>query len=797
MRTKRLSIAAILASTLTLIAAAAVLAVGSNSIPPPPDADEGQESGSIGPSYTSGLRQGGTQQLLTFVEATIGEPATLDPHYQYDTASGEVIQQVYEPLIFPNREKTDQFVPMLAEALPEISPDGTEYTFVIRQGVKFHEGGDLTPLDVAYSFWRWMLQDRSGGPSWIILEPMFGEYSIDDVPGSDYEICRAVKSAVTYDNQNWTVTFHLDGPFDPMMEILASPWASVLDKEWMAANGGWTGNCHTWIDYHDPTLEESILYDQMNGTGPFVFHSWTSNELRLLRNDDYWRTEPIWDGGPYGPARLGEVVFKYESDAETRKDMLASGEADYAYVATQWVTVVNTLVRDEYDGGEADPDHLTILNPDGNLRSFNNLPAVSATDAFFTFDINENSPYIGSGDWDGAGIPTDFFSDLHVRKAFNYCFDWDTLIAEACLGEAEQRRGPILRGLMGYTDTQEVYTHSLTLCEDEFEQAWAGLVWSNGFSMTIPYNTGNEQRQKAAEIIKENVESITDTFHITVTDMPWKDYLDAMFGSQLPIFLNGWIEDYHHPHNWVIPYMHSSGAWAHFQNFPQATYNEYDAKIADCLALSAGSEAEQCYQDLQDIAHDDAIDIFLTQALERHYEQLWVNGYYHNPAYQRQYYFYAISKSVLETITSGAGGSLTYTDTNELTSTIQIPPGAVTQTTELRYTPLSGIDGYPCDLIEIGHSFDLAALISDTRESLSSLNDNCTVTVSYADSELGVAIEGTLALYYWDGSQWVKEPSSTVNTILNVVQGTPSHLSEWAVLGETNRDLLPLVLSRY
>jgi hypothetical protein len=350
---------------------------------------------------------------------------------------------------------------------------------------------------------------------------------------------------------------------------------------------------------------------------------------------------------------------------------------------------------------------------------------------------------------------------------------------------------------MGYTTTQEVYTHSLTLCEDEFEQAWGGQVWSNGFSMTIAYNTGNEQRQAAAEIIKENVESITDTFHITVVGIPWPQYLAAVTGSELPLFCFGWIADYHHPHNWVHPYMHNWGLWAQSQNFPQALYNQYGAKIASCLALSVGSEAEQCYQDLQDMAHDDVIDIFIAQPLGRHYEQLEVNGYYHNPAYPGPYYLYATSKSVMETITDGGGGSLTYTDSNELTSTLQIPPGAVSQTTELRYTPTPGIDGLPRDLIDIGHSFDLTALISDTRQSLTSLDDDYTVTVSYGDTELGVAIESTLALYYWDGSQWVKETSSAVNAADNVVQATPNHFSQWAVLGETNRSLLPLASSRY
>jgi peptide/nickel transport system substrate-binding protein len=643
MTQRGLYLAIALSAAVLVISTAAVLASASHSA----GLSAGYMSDSVEAAFqqtASPLQQAAANSPATFVRAAPGGVDSLDPHWQYDTSSAEVVQQVYEPLIFYDREATDEFVPMLAVTLPEISVDHTVYTFTIRQGVKFHEGGDLTPSDVAYTFRRWMLQDRSGGPGYLILEPMLGVYDVDDVPGSYTEICQAVKNSVTYDNDDWTVTFHLDGPFGPMMAMLASPWATVLDKEWMAANGEWTGSCDTWRDYHDPAREDSILWNQMNGTGPFEFQSWVSGELTLVRNNSYWNKEPLWEGGPSGLAGLLQIVFKYEDDAATRLDMLDTGEADSAYVPREWVTDVNELVRDEYDGGEIDPGKLTILNAEGNLRSFKNLPSKSAVDAFFTFDIDDSSPYIGSGALDGDGIPTDFFTDTHVRKAFNYCFDWDEYIAQAYGGEAEQRRGPIPRGVMGYTTTQEVYTHSPTLCEDEFKLAWGGQVWSNGFSMTIAYNTGNEQRQKGAEIIKENVESITDTFHITVTDLESSGYWHAVTGSQLPVFLGGWTEDYHHPYNWVFPYMRSWGFYPQSQNLPQALYDEYDAKIASCLELLKGSEAEQCYQELQDMAYDDALDIFMAQPLTRHYEQLWVNGYYYNPAYQGPYYFYAISE---------------------------------------------------------------------------------------------------------------------------------------------------------
>ncbi len=76
-----------------------------------------------------------------FVEAREEvEIDTLDPALAYDAASVEIIQNIYETLVFYDGPKADEFVPQLAESW-SLSEDGTVYTFHIRQGVKFHEGG--------------------------------------------------------------------------------------------------------------------------------------------------------------------------------------------------------------------------------------------------------------------------------------------------------------------------------------------------------------------------------------------------------------------------------------------------------------------------------------------------------------------------------------------------------------------------------------------------------------------------------------------------------------------------------
>lgn len=589
----------------------------------------------------------------TYVVATIGEPESLDPAYHYDTASAEVIFNVYDPLVFYKREKFDEFVPALAESW-EVSDDGLTYTFNIRDGVTFHEGGTLEPHDVAYSAWRGMLQDRAGGPQWMILQPLLGESSITDVGEvGDPAVCETVKESVTYDDEAGTVTFHLVEPAGFWLQIVAASWLVPLDQEWMAENGAWDGSCDTWGDYNDPAAEDTILFEEANGTGPFKLEDWVhGEEVSMVRNENYYRTEPIWEGGPSGPAKLKRAVIKTVDEWGTRFSMLQAGDVDVAYVPRQYISQVDPLVKEDCDYATGECEE---VNPGGILRRYTGLPSTSAADAFFTFEVDTEggNPYIGSGELDGQGIPADFLSDVHIRRAFNYCFDWETLIDEVWFGEAEKRTGPIIAGMLGHIPPEEaeyLYQYDLDKCAEEFKLADVdgdgvpagedeeGDVWTTGFYFNLTYNTGNDQRRAAAEILAEGVESVNDNFSIAVFDLPWPTYLKEMVAGRLPVFFIGWLEDYHHPHNWVMPYMHSQGTFSGWQNFPEELSAEIDAKIAEAKTLPV-EEAGPAYEELQRMAVENAIDIFLAQAVGRRYEQLWAKGWYLNNAYPGPWFY--------------------------------------------------------------------------------------------------------------------------------------------------------------
>ncbi|NTV28072.1 MAG: hypothetical protein HGA93_05270, partial [Methanothrix sp.] len=70
---------------------------------------------------------------------------------------------------------------------------------------------------------------------------------------------------------------------------IQDPIPDIIDfytsEEWLVANGDWGGDCANWRDFYNPASSGTILYEQMNGTGPFAFDYWAhGSEVSLVRN---------------------------------------------------------------------------------------------------------------------------------------------------------------------------------------------------------------------------------------------------------------------------------------------------------------------------------------------------------------------------------------------------------------------------------------------------------------------------------------------------------------------------------
>jgi len=534
----------------------------------------------------------------TFIQAGIGDPDTLDPAAAYDTASGEAIELVLEPLIYYDKESTTKFVPILATEW-NVSADGKTYRFRIRKGVKFSNGNDLTPSDVEYSFERGMAQDYSAGPQWMLFEPLFGGSSSRD--NDTLMPLSKITSAVNVDGE-W-VQFNLATPYEPFLQILCGTWGSIVDKEWCIGQGDWDGTQASYEKLNNPESDAWPLHAKMMGTGPFILDYWDQGvELSFSRNDSYWRKK----------ASFEKVVIKNVEEWTTRKLMLENGDADMVYVPIEYYS--------EMDGVTG-------------LTVYRDLPIVSLDAFFFVYKISKDSPFIGSGKLDGQGIPLDFFTDINVRKAFTYSFNWDEFIQQVMQGHGIQPASPVIKGLSYYNADLPKYSHDAAKAEQAFKAAWGGKVWEQGFTMTLAYNAGNTTRKTACDILAANINALNPKFHVTVAAQQWTSYNAQWRKYLLPCFYVGWLPDYMDAHNFIVPWMASYGPFSKFQGYGNKTIDDL---IAKGIASTSSTERQSIYNQLAKIFYDDCPGILTVQPTGNRYFKDWVKGYFYNPAETNQ-----------------------------------------------------------------------------------------------------------------------------------------------------------------
>jgi len=131
---------------------------------------------------------------------------------------------------------------------------------------------------------------------------------------------------------------------------------------------------------------------------------------------------------------------------------------------------------------------------------------------------------------------------------------------------------------------------------------------------------------------------------------------------------------------------------------------------------------------------------------------------------------------------------------------LSVTSGVFNDTILLTYTPQSPPS--PANFKNVGLAYQLSAIFqSNGQPAQPQPGQHYTIALTYQQSNVPPDIgESDLALYFWNGSRWLKESTSAVNPATNTITATPSHFSRWAVLApvvESPQQLfLPLVIKK-
>jgi peptide/nickel transport system substrate-binding protein len=222
------------------------------------------------PAWSAEPKRGGTITL-----AISKELALMNPLVSTSSTEARIRELMFEPLLALDAQGAIQ--PRLAESW-EIAENGKLYIFKLRNGVKFHNGRELTADDVKFAM------DYT-------MNPKNGAYGFDDL--------RAVQTVEAADK--YTLKVHLKHHNPIFLTLLTDIGSfSAIPKE---------------------SLPEGIRKPSTfpPGTGPFKFVEWVPGQRIVFeRFDDYWGHKAFVD----------RVVMKAIGDATVRFNALQAGDVD-------------------------------------------------------------------------------------------------------------------------------------------------------------------------------------------------------------------------------------------------------------------------------------------------------------------------------------------------------------------------------------------------------------------------------------------------------------------------------------
>lgn len=228
----------------------------------------GNAGDGTGTATGSATGTGGT----VFTYARAGAVTSLNLHTEITSNNAFAIDKIFEPLLA--FDKDGNINDFLTES-HDISDDGLTYTFMLRDGLKFNNGTDVTSQDVKFSLEKHM---EVGGAL-----PLYD----------------GIASIETPDDK--TVVITLSTPYTPFLSELANFSNGIIPTEY----GG---------------LSEDEFYQHPIGTGPFKVLEWDpTGDLTFVKNEYYWQ-----EGCP----KIDKLVYKLVEDDNQAINQLKTGEVD-------------------------------------------------------------------------------------------------------------------------------------------------------------------------------------------------------------------------------------------------------------------------------------------------------------------------------------------------------------------------------------------------------------------------------------------------------------------------------------
>lgn len=260
---------------------------------------------------------------------SISTPApisTLDTTQTTDKNTFTMVQHLFEGLT--RFDENTIPVPGIAESI-DISEDGKEYTFTLREDAKWSNGEQIIAQDFEYA-WKRLLNPETQGPNAYLLDNVVnglavrnGEKKVDEV---GFEATSDSEFKVSLEN-----------PQPSFLAVAAIGWLAPQQQAYVESQG----------DQY-ATTSDQLLYN-----GPFILTEWdgTADTWKLEKNPEYYDKEAV---------KLEEIDVQTLKEENTGINLFENGDLDLVSISGQYVA--------EY---KDNPGYVTFTNVSNSFIDFN------------------------------------------------------------------------------------------------------------------------------------------------------------------------------------------------------------------------------------------------------------------------------------------------------------------------------------------------------------------------------------------------------------------------------------------
>lgn len=240
----------------------------------------------------------------------------LDPAHAYDYFGWEIIRSLGAGLVdyLPGATGPADIIPDLATSW-SVSSDGLQWTFTLRQGVKYDDGTEFNATHVKYTFDRNIdMQDPNGA----FVGIGFGDI-IQDVTVVDTH----------------TVRIDLTTPYPFFLTLIAGQECVMVDPTYAPMHGtSWNATDAVFYTEGDPRASNPM------GLGPYTLANWTrvggkDQTMKLVANPNYWNASA-------GIPKTKNIIIQFYQSSSTLALAIRGGEVDVAFRQLT-VTDINSM----------------------------------------------------------------------------------------------------------------------------------------------------------------------------------------------------------------------------------------------------------------------------------------------------------------------------------------------------------------------------------------------------------------------------------------------------------------------